>query len=320
MANDDVRPQSPSRGFAPTGAGAVAGALALLALIALASTSRVGSGGTLDIPGPAFVGSAVVAVAAGIAIGAAVLSIGGYTLLGETRVRTKLLLLAGGVVLATAFVALLLYGRAGANRPEYVTWCQDGTVHMRRYQWAVDRRWGDRGYGGKVIDTGRPCRAAGGGSLNVVNRRGGGGDARLLLAAVVGATLSVLLVGALVAAVAMRRRRGVRAAGTEEDAVLHALEESLDDLRRERDVRRAIIACYARMERALARLGRPRRPHEAPMEYLARVLAWVTGGGGAAGALTELFERAKFSVEPMGEHEKEQAIAALEQLRAEASA
>jgi hypothetical protein len=33
--------------------------------------------------------------------------------------------------------------------------------------------------------------------------------------------------------------------------------------------------------------------------------------------LTELFERAKFSIEPMGPQEKEQAIAALEKLRTE---
>jgi hypothetical protein len=39
--------------------------------------------------------------------------------------------------------------------------------------------------------------------------------------------------------------------------------------------------------------------------------------GAAVRALTELFELAKFSVEPMGTAEKERAIAALEELRME---
>jgi len=101
---------------------------------------------------------------------------------------------------------------------------------------------------------------------------------------------------------------------------MQAVEGSLDDLRRERDVRRAIIACYARMERALGRAGSARRPAEAPFEYLVRILERVTANSRAARALTELFERAKFSTEPMGEREKQEAIAALEQLRAEVSA
>ena len=51
------------------------------------------------------------------------------------------------------------------------------------------------------------------------------------------------------------------------------LDETLDDLRAEADPRRAVIAAYARMERALAAYGLPRRPSEAPDEYLQRILA-----------------------------------------------
>ena len=46
------------------------------------------------------------------------------------------------------------------------------------------------------------------------------------------------------------------------------LEETIDDLRAEADPRRAVIAAYARMERALAAAGLPRSPAEAPDEYL----------------------------------------------------
>jgi hypothetical protein len=44
-----------------------------------------------------------------------------------------------------------------------------------------------------------------------------------------------------------------------QEAVADVLDESLDDLRHEPDLRRAIIAAYARMERGLAAGGLPRR-------------------------------------------------------------
>jgi hypothetical protein len=50
------------------------------------------------------------------------------------------------------------------------------------------------------------------------------------------------------------------------------------------------------------------------LEFLRRVLEHV--GREPGQVLTELFERARFSVEPMGEVEKRSAIVALERLRA----
>ena len=68
------------------------------------------------------------------------------------------------------------------------------------------------------------------------------------------------------------------------------------------------------MARGWAGSGRGRGAHETPLEFLRRVLERVAREPGQV--LTELFERARFSVEPMGELEKRSAIAALEQLRA----
>ncbi len=148
---------------------------------------------------------------------------------------------------------------------------------------------------------------------------GGGGEIPVTLVAVAGGGVVALIIAAATMAIVMRRsRRRASAPVAEEDAVALALDESLEDLRRERDVRRAIVACYARMERALAGAGRERRAHETPWEFLARVLERVAHEPGQV--LTELFERARFSVEPMGESEKRSAIAALEQLRAEVAA
>ena len=99
--------------------------------------------------------------------------------------------------------------------------------------------------------------------------------------------------------------------------IAFALDESLDDLRREPDLRRAIIAAYARMERALAAAGIPRRPSEAPLEFLARALEGLDASADAVRRLTDLFEWAKFSPYQPDERMRDEAIAALEAVRDE---
>ena len=98
-------------------------------------------------------------------------------------------------------------------------------------------------------------------------------------------------------------------------AVALAVDESLDDLRAEPDPRRAVIAAYARLERVLAAHGLPRKPAEAPLEYLVRMLAELSVTDRAARALTDLFERAKFSQHAVGADMKDAAIEALQTVR-----
>jgi hypothetical protein len=90
---------------------------------------------------------------------------------------------------------------------------------------------------------------------------------------------------------------------------------ALDDLRSERDIRRAIIAAYARMERVLERSGLRRRPSETPFEYLRRVLGDLRVPAEAAQSLTSLFEEAKFSRHELREDARQRAIGALERVR-----
>lgn len=99
------------------------------------------------------------------------------------------------------------------------------------------------------------------------------------------------------------------------ESLSDVLSDTLDDLRRERDARRAVIAAYARLERTLAARGVPRRPHEAPLEYLSRVLLQLEVSPGAVLDLTELFEQAKFSRRSIDAEMKEEAIAALAAVR-----
>jgi hypothetical protein len=128
-----------------------------------------------------------------------------------------------------------------------------------------------------------------------------------------------IAVGAFLVAERRRRRRLPRD-WTVAEALSDVLDETLDDLRAEADPRRAVIAAYARMERALAAHGVPRRRFEAPHEYLGRVLAEVTGGGLAARRLTALFERARFSPHEIDASMKNEAIDAIETLQADLAA
>jgi Domain of unknown function (DUF4129) len=92
---------------------------------------------------------------------------------------------------------------------------------------------------------------------------------------------------------------------------------ALDDLRSESDIRRAVIAAYARMEKVLARAGLRRSASETAMEFLRRVLGDLRVGAPAAQELTQLFEEAKFSSHDLDESARTRAINALETIRAE---
>ena len=94
----------------------------------------------------------------------------------------------------------------------------------------------------------------------------------------------------------VRQARGVQPVRRDpQQALAIALDESLDDLRADPDLRRAIIAAYARMEAALGVAGIPRRPAEAPLEYLERALLSLDTSAEAVRRLTDLFEWARFS-------------------------
>ena len=100
-------------------------------------------------------------------------------------------------------------------------------------------------------------------------------------------------------------------------ALADVLDETLDDLRAEQDPRRAVIAAYARMERALAAYGLPRHPSEAPDEYLQRIFADLDVSRLATSRLTALFSWAKFSGHDVAPEMKQEAIEALEAVREE---
>ena len=102
--------------------------------------------------------------------------------------------------------------------------------------------------------------------------------------------------------------------GLEADMV-RTIETTIDDLRSEKDARRAVIAAYAAMERTLARHGLARHRSEAPAEYLGKILRGLRVRESAVVTLTRLFEYAKFSRHPIDDEMKEEAIEALIAIR-----
>jgi len=113
--------------------------------------------------------------------------------------------------------------------------------------------------------------------------------------------------------VVVRRSRSQEATEAEsvEEELVRAIGSTIDDLRNERDARRAVIAAYASMERILASHGLVRRGAEVPYEYLARVLHVLAVRESSVRSLTELFEYAKFSDHEIDRSMKEHAIDSL---------
>lgn len=135
------------------------------------------------------------------------------------------------------------------------------------------------------------------------------------LAALVVGSIALAFAGALT--YGALRRRGMLASGLSERAVAEVLEESLDDLRDEPDPRKAVIRTYARMERVFRAHGLPRKPFEAPLEYLERMLGAVEASAHSVRRLTQLFERARFSEHEVDVGMRDEAIEALVALREE---
>jgi hypothetical protein len=132
--------------------------------------------------------------------------------------------------------------------------------------------------------------------------------------------LAVVALAATVIVFVRRRLRGAApegAHGVERRDLRAAIEESLDELEREPDPRRAVIRAYLGMEQALATQGLGRRPFEAPREYLARVLGAIRVSRTPGERLTALFQRARFSEHPIDRRMKREAIMALATVRDE---
>jgi Domain of unknown function (DUF4129) len=126
-----------------------------------------------------------------------------------------------------------------------------------------------------------------------------------------------ILAGVAIAGLVLyeRRRRPPPREHSAAEELEEVLNETLEELELDPDPRRAVIQAYVRMESVLAAHGHAREPHEAPLEYLARVLRELDVRAESAHALTELFERARFSQHEIDAAMRAEAVASLEAVR-----
>lgn len=268
-------------------AAVVAGLLALLALVGLASGSgRPQSAGTTDVGAVAEIRDVILSVGVtlyALALVAIVVAVWRY------RTRGDRLPERNGV--RQLIVFLILVGVA---------------VWFFRYQAQLKPPADERVFGPGVVEAQRPPAPER--KPKEIPPAEFRWDVAIAVAAAAAATAAGI--GLVIA----RRRRAADGRSPQDEAAaeLAALVEgTLADLRRETDPRRAVIAAYAQMERVLARHGLPRRPAEAPFEYLGRMLRELRVRASSALALTELFERARFSPHVIDAAMRDEAVEAL---------
>jgi Domain of unknown function (DUF4129) len=144
------------------------------------------------------------------------------------------------------------------------------------------------------------------------------GDAGWLTALILASiTLGVAVAAGLAARHSRRHGGELEAEAALAQALDEVLADTLDDLRAERDPRKAVIEVYARMEQTFAAYRVPRDPAETPLEYVARALDSLRISASAVRRLTLLYERAKFSTHVVDTGMKDDAIGTLAGLRAE---
>jgi hypothetical protein len=97
-----------------------------------------------------------------------------------------------------------------------------------------------------------------------------------------------------------------------------AVEEGLADLDvADQDPRRAIIACWLRLEGAATAAGTPRRIGDTSTDLVRRLLSTHAVSAEALDGLASVYREARFAAHPIGADLRDQARAALHQLRHE---
>jgi hypothetical protein len=83
------------------------------------------------------------------------------------------------------------------------------------------------------------------------------------------------------------------------------------------DPRRAVIACWVRLERAAAAAGTPRSIGDSPTDLVTRLLLGHQVSRPTLEGLAGVYREARYATHPVDERSRQEAIEALRQLRAE---
>lgn len=102
------------------------------------------------------------------------------------------------------------------------------------------------------------------------------------------------------------------------EEVVAALDEVLVELSdTDRDPRRAVIACWVRLERAAAAAGTPRHPGDTPADLVARLLRTHRVSADVLAGFADVYREARYATHTVDEAMRTQARSALGRLRAE---
>ncbi|WP_067496283.1 DUF4129 domain-containing protein [Actinoplanes sp. TFC3] len=153
------------------------------------------------------------------------------------------------------------------------------------------------------------------------------GTAAWIVLAIAGVLVVSLVIWALFRDVARRRgrRRGKRAAKrtdvrTAEDLVA-AVDAGLQELSdSDRDPRRAVIACWVRLEDAAAAAGTPRHAGDSPTDLVARLLAEQRLEAAVLTPFAHVYRQARYATHTVDNQMRQQARTALERLRTDLGA
>jgi hypothetical protein len=148
------------------------------------------------------------------------------------------------------------------------------------------------------------------------------GTVALVLLGVVGVLVIGLVTWALLRQAMSRRgsRKGRRdprrpEPRTAEDLVA-ALDAGLQELSdTDRDPRRAVIACWVRLEQAAAAAGTPRHAGDSPTDLVARLLAEQRLDAGVLTPFAAVYRQARYATHTVDDQMRQQARSALERLR-----
>jgi hypothetical protein len=151
--------------------------------------------------------------------------------------------------------------------------------------------------------------------------------AALVVLGIAGLVVIALVAWAIVRDQTRRRarRRRLRAPAEPEprtaDDLVAALDAGLEELSdADRDPRRAVIACWVRLEQAAAAAGTPRHPGDSPTDLVGRLLAEQRVDREVLAALLEVYRQARYATHTVDDHMRVQARSALERLRADLGA
>ncbi|GGL06783.1 DUF4129 domain-containing protein [Mangrovihabitans endophyticus] len=153
------------------------------------------------------------------------------------------------------------------------------------------------------------------------------GTAALVVLVVLAFAVVVVAVTAIVRDQMRRamRRSGRRAPRREPnrtaEEVVAALDAGLEELSdTDRDPRRAVIACWVRLEQAAAAAGTTRHPGDTPADLVGRLLAEQQVDARLLAAMAEVYRQARYATRSVDDQMRAQARDALARLRADLGA